>query len=79
MYNGINTTYYNLTKGVQMRGKNYTIKEAAVKSGMSESWWRQAVLNKRVLYHKIGKRVLIPEQVIIELFSNPIEPTAQRT
>lgn len=74
MYNGINTTYYHLTKGVEMKGNNYTIKEAAIKSGMSESWWRQQVLHKKVLYFKIGKRVLIPEQVIKDLFSKPIEP-----
>jgi len=56
-----------------MKGKTYTIKEAAEISRMSESWWRQQILKKKVLYHRVGKKILIPEETIEGIYST-VEP-----
>ena len=52
-----------------------TIAEAADRSRMSESWWRQRVHRKEVRYVKIGTRVFIPISTI-ETVQTVIEPRA---
>lgn len=52
-----------------MNERKFTIKEAAEKSGMSESWWRMKVFNKEVRYMKAGSRVFIPESTLDGIFT----------
>lgn len=65
-----------------MNEKKFTIKEAAEKSGMSESWWRMKVFNKEVRYIKIkmkgGKRIFIPESTLESIFTI-VEPRESDT
>ena len=49
-----------------------TVKEAANQTRMSVSWWRKMVFEKRIKHLKIGRRVLIPADVVDELFNNSI-------
>lgn len=42
----------------------FTIREAANKTRLSTSWWRAKVFKREVLFVKLGRRVLIPEETI---------------
>lgn len=58
-----------------MTEKHYTIKEAAMQSRLSVSWWRQKIASKEVRYLKIGRRVFVPESTLQKMFSEAvIEP-----
>ncbi|MGD0399754.1 MAG: helix-turn-helix domain-containing protein [Syntrophobacteraceae bacterium] len=50
----------------------YTIPEAAEKTRMSQAWWRMMIFQKKIKHLKIGRRVLIPESTIQDLFSAAI-------
>jgi len=52
--------------------KIYTIKEASGLSKMSVAWWRRKILLKEIRYLKIGRRVLIPESTINNLFESAV-------
>lgn len=45
----------------------HSIKESAVISRMSTSWWRQKVFRKEVRYVRIGRRIWIPQSTIEDL------------
>jgi len=62
-----------------MRETNYTIKEAAEISRMSEPWWRQKIMRKEIKHLKIGRRVFIPESVIEQLFQDGIVEAVKRS
>jgi excisionase family DNA binding protein len=52
-----------------------SIEEAAVISGMSVSWWRSAVANRRVPFHRCGRRILFRPEDIEQMFrQNRVEP-----
>lgn len=53
--------------------KKFTIKEAAEKSGMSQSWWRLRILNKKIRYIKVGGRIFIPESTLDGIYT-VVEP-----
>lgn len=60
--------------------KIFTIKEASGLSKMSVAWWRRKIFRKEVRYLKMGRRVLIPESTLNDLFKNAIvEPMAGKT
>jgi len=44
-----------------------SIKDAARETGLSISWWRQRVTQKKVPYYKVGRRVLIDRRDIENL------------
>ncbi len=48
--------------------EKFTVAEAAKKSRMSESWWRQAILEEKVLVLRVGRKILIPESTISGIF-----------
>jgi excisionase family DNA binding protein len=60
------------------QGGYISIEEAAVLSGMSVSWWRTAVANRRVPFYRCGRRILLRREDIEQMFrKNRVEPTAQ--
>ncbi len=50
--------------------RKFTVKGAAERSGMSESWWRRAILEKRVAVLRIGRRIFIQESTIANLYKS---------
>ncbi len=52
--------------------KIFSIDEASDLSKMSVAWWRRKILLKEIRYLKIGRRVLIPESTINDLFKSAI-------
>jgi len=40
-------------------GEYLSIPDAAIETGLSESFWRKAVCSKRITYYKIGRLVKI--------------------
>ena len=49
-----------------------TIPEAAKETRMSISWWRQQVFFKKIKYLKVGRKVLIPRQVIEDMLAKAV-------
>ena len=49
-----------------------TVPEAAEHTRLSLSWWRKAIMDKKIKHLKIGGRVLIPQSAIEELFKNSV-------
>ena len=49
-----------------------TVDEAAAATRMSKSWWRQQIFRKTVKHLKVGRRVLIPREVVEELLSDSV-------
>ena len=60
-----------------MSERNFTIEEAANLSRMSQSWWRQKIFKKEIRHLKVGRRVLIPESTLNELFANAVVEPVQ--
>ncbi|MCF8056541.1 MAG: helix-turn-helix domain-containing protein [Desulfocapsa sp.] len=48
--------------------RKYTVKEAAQKSRMSEAWWRRAILEKKVEVLRVGRKILIPESTMANIY-----------
>ncbi len=56
-----------------------TVEEAAEATRMSKSWWRQRIYQKQIKHLKVGRRVLIPCEVVEELLSESVvEPKGNR-
>lgn len=55
-----------------LREKKYTVREASEESGMSVSWWRQKCFQRKIVYLKIGRKVLIPESTLQEVMRNAV-------
>jgi hypothetical protein len=51
----------------------FTVPEAAEKTRMSISWWRQKISKKEVLHVKIGTRVFLPASSL-ETVVNVVPP-----
>ena len=49
-----------------------TVNEASEQTGMSVSWWRKMIFEKKIKHLKIGRRVLIPPAVIDDLLTSSI-------
>lgn len=47
-----------------MDDKNSTVLEAAERTRMSVSWWRQKIFAREIRFLRIGRRVFIPEDTI---------------
>jgi excisionase family DNA binding protein len=51
------------------------LRAAAKMTGMSTSWWRQQVSRRSVPFYKIGKRVLIDREDVLQLLDRcRVEP-----
>ena len=56
-----------------------TVEEAATATRMSKSWWRQQIFSKKIRHLKVGRRVLIPAEVVDKLLAGAVvEPTSPR-
>jgi len=55
-----------------MDEKLYSIPEAADRSRLSVSWWRQRIFQREIRFVKVGRRVLIPEATINELIEKGV-------
>lgn len=59
----------------ERHGQLLTVPRAAQRIGMSVSYLRAEIRNKKIKYVRIGGRVLIPKSVIDNLISaNTVEP-----
>lgn len=55
-----------------------TVDEAATATRMSKSWWRQQIFQRKIKHLKVGRRVLIPREVVDQLLEQSVvEPKRQ--
>ncbi len=52
-----------------LNNRRYSIKEVAVKSGMSEAWWRKKIQNNEITVFRVGRRIFIPQSVLEGIFT----------
>ncbi len=52
--------------------KPLTVTEAAEQTNMSISWWRRMIFERRIKHIKIGRKILIPTEVVEDLLKNSI-------
>lgn len=56
-----------------------TVDEAATATRMSKSWWRQQIFQRKIKHLKVGRRVLIPREVVEQLLEQSVvEPRVTR-